>query len=91
MPLNFGARLIPIYLGKSQPFEIRKMVVEIKLGDIVHLKKKHPCGSWQWRGFRVGADIGIQCSGCGRRALLAREIFRSRVKVYVSREKENPS
>jgi hypothetical protein len=76
--------------GRAQGPDIA-LVPDIALGDEVELKKKHPCGSWQWRVFRVGADIGIQCSGCGRRALLAREIFRSRVKVYVSREKENPS
>lgn len=63
---------------------------DIALGDIVELKKKHPCGSRRWRVFRVGADIGIQCSGCGRRALLARKNFRSRVKALVSGEKENP-
>ena len=64
---------------------------DIALGDIVELKKKHPCGSRRWRVFRVGADIGIQCSGCGRRALLGRKILQSRVKAHVSGAKENTS
>jgi hypothetical protein len=61
------------------------MVMEIKLGDIVRLKKKHPCGSDQWRVVRLGADIGIRCLGCQRRVLLARPVFERRVKEFVSR------
>ena len=61
------------------------MVMEIKLGDIVRLKKKHPCGSDQWRVVRLGADIGIKCLGCQRRVLLARPVFERRVKEFISR------
>jgi hypothetical protein len=61
------------------------MVMEIKLGDVVRLKKKHPCGSDQWRVVRLGADIGIKCLGCQRRVLLERAVFERRVKEFVSR------
>jgi hypothetical protein len=61
------------------------MVMEIKLGDIVRLKKKHPCGSDQWRVVRLGADIGIKCLGCQRRVLLERAVFERRVKEFISR------
>jgi len=61
------------------------MVMEIKLGDIVRLKKKHPCGSDQWRVVRLGADIGIKCLGCQRRVLLERAVFERRVKDFISR------
>lgn len=61
------------------------MVMEIKLGDVVRLKKKHPCGSDQWRVVRLGADIGIKCLGCQRRVLLERAVFERRVKALVSR------
>ena len=61
------------------------MVMEIKLGDVVHLKKKHPCGSYEWRVVRLGADIGIKCLGCQRRVLLERGVFERRVKAFVSR------
>ncbi|MGD9115950.1 MAG: DUF951 domain-containing protein [Dehalococcoidia bacterium] len=61
------------------------MVMEIKLGDVVRLKKKHPCGSDQWRVVRLGADIGIKCLGCQRRVLIERPAFERRVKEFISR------
>jgi hypothetical protein len=62
-----------------------KMVVDIKLGDIVRLKKKHPCGSYEWQVVRLGADIGIKCLECHHRVLLERSVFERRVKEFVSR------
>ncbi len=61
------------------------MVLEIKLGDVVRLKKKHPCGSYEWQVVRLGADIGIECLKCQRRVLLERGVFERRVKAFVSR------
>ena len=61
------------------------MVLEIKLGDVVRLKKKHPCGSYEWQVVRLGADIGIECLKCQRRVLLERSVFERRVKAFVSR------
>ena len=61
------------------------MVLEIKLGDVVKLKKAHPCGGNNWKVVRVGADIGIRCLTCGRRVLLGRGVFQRRVKEFVSR------
>ena len=61
------------------------MVVEIKLGDVVRLKKVHPCGGYDWQVVRLGADIGMKCLKCGRRVLVARSVFESRVKEFVSR------
>ena len=60
------------------------MVLEIRLGDIVRLKKKHPCGSYEWEVVRLGADIGIRCLKCQRRVLLERSVFERRVKLIVS-------
>jgi len=62
------------------------MVIEIRLGDIVRLKKKHPCGSDEWQVVRLGADIGIICRGCQHRVLLPRSIFERRIKAFVFRE-----
>ena len=61
------------------------MVMEIKLGDVVRLKKKHPCGGYEWQVVRLGADIGIKCLSCQRRVLLERSVFERRVKAFVSR------
>jgi len=54
--------------------------MEVKLGDVVRLKKKHPCGSYEWQVVRLGADIGIKCLGCNRRVLLERRDFGRQVK-----------
>jgi hypothetical protein len=61
------------------------MVQEINIGDVVRLKKVHPCGGYDWRVVRLGADIGIKCLTCGRRVLLGRSVFERRVKEFVSR------
>jgi len=61
------------------------MGMEIKLGDVVRLKKKHPCGSYEWQVVRLGADIGIKCLKCRRRVLLERSVFERRVKELISR------
>jgi hypothetical protein len=61
------------------------VVLEIRLGDVVRLKKKHPCGSFEWQVVRVGADIGIICATCQHRILLPRADFERRIKIFVSR------
>jgi len=61
------------------------MVMEIKLGDVVRLKKQHPCGTNEWQVVRLGADIGIKCLKCHHRVLLVRSTFERRVKEFVSR------
>jgi hypothetical protein len=60
------------------------MVPEIKLGDVVRMKKAHPCGGCEWRVVRLGADIGIKCLTCGRRVLLERGVFERRVKEIIT-------
>jgi hypothetical protein len=57
--------------------------LEIKLGDVVCLKKKHPCGSYEWQVVRLGADIGVKCLKCQRRVLFRRSILEGRVKTIV--------
>jgi hypothetical protein len=60
------------------------MTVDIKLGDVVRLRKPHPCGSYEWEIVRVGADIGLKCLKCQRRVLLERGVFERRLKTIVS-------
>ena len=59
--------------------------MDIGIGDVVRLKKAHPCGGDEWSVVRTGADIGIQCLTCGRRVMLERGTFERRVKDIVSR------
>lgn len=55
------------------------------MGDVVRLRKVHPCGGYEWEVVRLGADIGIVCVTCKRRVLLDRSTFEKRVKTFVSR------
>ncbi len=61
------------------------MPLEIYLGDVVRLRKAHPCGGYEWQVVRLGADIGIVCQTCQRRILLPRRDFEKRVKSFISR------
>lgn len=51
-----------------------------KLGSIVIMKKDHPCGSNEWEVTRLGADIKIKCTGCGRSIMLPRIEFNKKIK-----------
>ena len=64
---------------------------EIRIGDVVMTKKKHPCGSSEWTVIRTGADIKIRCSGCGRIVMLDRDSFLRRRKAVISRGTEPES
>ncbi len=66
-------------------------VLDIRLGDVYRLRKPHPCGSYDWRVQRTGADIRMVCIGCGHSVMLARSLFERRVKSLLSREEETPS
>lgn len=67
--------------------------MELKVGDRVQLRKAHPCGSTEWTIYRVGADIGLRCKGCGRRVMLTRREFGKRLKQLLpaqeTKEPEN--
>jgi hypothetical protein len=62
-----------------------KMTMEIIVGDIVRLRKAHPCGSHEWEIVSVGADISLKCLKCQRRVLLERGVLERRVKEFVSK------
>jgi len=53
---------------------------DLKQNDIVRLRKPHPCGSYDWKITRLGADIGLECCGCARRVLLSRRELMRRMK-----------
>lgn len=60
-------------------------VMELRIDDVVRLRKQHPCGSYDWRIFRLGADIGIRCLGCDHRVLIPRSTLERRIKQFLSR------
>lgn len=53
---------------------------DYKLGDIVIMKKAHPCGTNEWEIIRVGADIKIKCVNCGRDIMMSRIDFNKKIK-----------
>jgi hypothetical protein len=62
------------------------MLTDLQLKDIVRMRKPHPCGSYEWTVTRLGADIGLQCNGCGRRTMLTRRELSRRSKKIVTQE-----
>jgi hypothetical protein len=59
--------------------------LNLQRGDIVRLRKEHPCGNADFEVVRLGADIGLTCTRCGRRILLARSLLERRLERFVSR------
>lgn len=59
------------------------MVIHYEIGDIVKMKKSHPCGSDRWEITRTGIDFGLKCQGCGRYVLVPRPKFEKAVKEIV--------
>lgn len=57
--------------------------MQVRVGDIAHMRKQHPCGSFEWEVTRIGADIGLKCLKCGRRIMLTREDFERQVKSLI--------
>ncbi len=57
------------------------------IGQVVQMKKSHPCGSDRWRIIRVGMDFRIKCLKCGRSVLLPRSRFEKRVKHVLTDER----
>ncbi|MTI70290.1 MAG: DUF951 domain-containing protein [Firmicutes bacterium] len=62
--------------------------MNFQIGDIVQLKKKHPCGEDKWEVMRVGVDFRIKCLGCERQVWLPRRKFQKRVKKIVKSKED---
>ncbi len=60
-------------------------VVEFRLGDVVRLRRAHPCGGQEWLVDRLGADIGLRCRACGRHVLLERRTLERRLIDFTLR------
>ena len=60
-------------------------MTEFHLGDIVKLKKKHPCGSYEWEILRIGADFRLKCIGCGHQIMMKRTLVEKNLKGITSK------
>lgn len=54
--------------------------MQFEVGDIVRLKKKHPCGNYEWETLRVGADFRLKCLGCGHQIMIPRKLVEKNVR-----------
>jgi hypothetical protein len=60
-------------------------VLELFVGDIVRLRRRHPCGGETWLVDRLGADIGLRCQTCGRHVLIERRALERRLAEFIAR------
>lgn len=60
------------------------MPMPLNVGDIVKLKKPHPCGGYNWEILRIGADFRIKCTTCDRQVWLPRSEVERRIKEVIS-------
>ena len=56
------------------------MPMDIRVGDVLTMKKKHPCGAERWLVLRAGMDFRLRCLGCGREVLGPRQKFEKQIK-----------
>ena len=63
--------------------------MDLQVGDIVTLKKQHPCGSKEWELLRVGIDFRLKCMGCGHQVMLERKVVEKSIRNVKRAEQEN--
>ena len=76
---------------KQNVTERGAMPMEYEVGDIVKLKKQHPCGSQEWEILRVGADFRLKCMRCGHQVMMPRRQVEKNTRELknVAGEKKN--
>jgi hypothetical protein len=62
--------------------------MELKVGDILQMKKAHPCGSYEWELLRVGQDLKMKCCGCAHLVMAPRRQIEKNIK-RISRDNKN--
>ena len=67
------------------------MLPDLQLNDHVRLRKPHPCGSYEWKIVRLGADIKLTCLGCGRQIMLPRRKLARQIETILSKASDHSS
>lgn len=62
--------------------------MDIKVGDVLQMKKPHPCGCRDWRVLRVGMDFRLRCLGCGHEVMLSRQKAEKNMKKLLPQGRE---
>ena len=61
---------------------------QYRVGDLVRLKKPHPCGSQMWEVLRVGADFRLKCTGCGHQIMIPRKQVEKQTRELIHPEED---
>ena len=64
----------------------KKKKMDFKVGEIIKMKKKHPCGANEWKLLRVGMDFRLQCMKCGREVMVPRKLVEKNFRGYISQD-----
>ena len=64
-------------------------IPKISVGDVLEMKKEHPCGARKFTVLRIGSDIRVLCSGCGRDMVLPRVKLEKSIKKIITPEENN--
>ena len=59
--------------------------MEFQIGDIVKLKKAHPCGTNEWEILRVGMDFRLKCVGCSRQVMVPRKMIEKNIRGFIKK------
>lgn len=62
--------------------------MDVRVGDVLRMKKPHPCGSLEFTVLRVGMDFKIRCNGCGREVMIPRQKCEKNIKKILRPEGE---
>ena len=62
--------------------------MDVRVGDVLELKKEHPCGSKRWQVLRVGMDFKLRCQGCGHEVMVPRSKAEKSIKKCIPAQKE---
>ncbi len=63
--------------------------MEFNIGNVIKLKKSHPCGTNEWEILRVGMDIKLKCNGCGHQVMVTRKLVEKNFKGFIDKENIN--
>lgn len=63
--------------------------MNLQVGEIIRMKKKHPCGANEWEILRIGMDFRLRCAGCGREVMVPRKLVEKSFRGYLKKESEN--
>jgi len=60
--------------------------MNLQVGEIIRMKKKHPCGTNEWEILRIGMDFRLRCAGCGREIMVPRRLVEKSFRGYIDKE-----